>query len=95
MPEVVQGVIHGKTSELQADPGLADGATVEVTIRPVAERDHDAMVVAILRTAGALAHLPQEDWDALDAIVRERRGAGRRRGVTAGLTHRFRRWPTL
>ena len=73
MPEVVQGVIHGKTIELRADPGIADGATVEVTIRPMPVRDPDARVAAILRTAGALAHLPHEDLDALDSIVRERR----------------------
>jgi hypothetical protein len=81
MAEVVQGVIHGRTIELKADPGIADGATIEVTIRPVAVRDHDAMVAAIQRTAGALTHLPRDDWDALDAIVGERQGAGRHRGV--------------
>jgi len=73
MPEVVQGVIHGKTIELQADPGIADGVTVEVTIRPIPVRDPDARVAALRRTAGAPARLPQEDWDALDSIVRERR----------------------
>ena len=81
MPEVVQGVIHGKTIELQADPGIADGVSVEVTIRPMPVRDPDARGAAIRRTAGSLAHLPQEDWDVLDSIVRERQGAGRHRGV--------------
>ena len=81
MTEVVQGVIHGRTIELKADPGIADGATVEITIRTVAVRDHDAMVAAIRRTAGTLAHLPQDDWNALEAIVSERQGAGRHRGV--------------
>ena len=81
MPEVVHGVIHGKTIELQADPGIADGVTVEVTIRPVPAREPDERVAAFRRTAGALAHLPREDWDALDSIVSQRRGAGRHRGV--------------
>jgi hypothetical protein len=81
MAEVVRGVIRGKTIELTADPGITDGATVEVTIRPVTVRDHDATVAAIQRTAGALAHLPQDDWDSLDTIVGERQGAGRHRGV--------------
>lgn len=81
MAEAVQGVIHGKTIELKADPGIADGVTVEVMIRPVAVSDHNARVAAIQRTAGALAHLPQDDWDALDAIVGGRQGAGRHRGV--------------
>ena len=81
MPEVVQGVIHGKTIELQADPGIADGVTVEVTIRPMSVIDPDARVAAFRLTAGALAHLPREDWDALDSIVHERQGAGGHRGV--------------
>jgi hypothetical protein len=38
MAEVVQGVIRGKTIDLKANPGIAEGATVEVTIRPVAVR---------------------------------------------------------
>ena len=46
MPEVVQGVIHGKTIELLADPGIKDGATIEVTIRPMPARDPDARAVA-------------------------------------------------
>lgn len=81
MTEIIQGVIRGKTIELKADPGIADGATVEITIRPLAVRDHGTMVASIRRTAGALAHLPQDDWDALEAIVSERQGAGRHRGV--------------
>jgi hypothetical protein len=81
MPEVVQGVIHGKTIELQADPGIADGMAVEITIRALPVGNSDAKVAAIRRTSGSLAHLPQEDWDALDSIVRERQGAGRHRSV--------------
>lgn len=72
MPEVVQGVIHGKTIELQADPGLADGTTVEVTIRPVSESD--ARVEAILRTAGAMADNPEFDA-AMEEVDRYRRSA--------------------
>ena len=59
MAEVVQGVIHDKTIVLQADPGMEDGATVEVTIRP--RPDVDAQKAAILRTAGALANDPEFD----------------------------------
>ncbi len=81
MPEVIQGVIHGKTIELLADPGIMDGVPVEVTIRPMPVPDPDERAAAILRTAGSLAHLPQEDWDALNSIVHERQGAGHRRGV--------------
>ncbi len=81
MPEVVQGVIHGKTIELQADPGIADGATVEVTIRPTSLDNSEARLAAFRRTAGALAWLPREDWDALDSIVNERQGSGRHRSI--------------
>lgn len=75
MAEVVQGVIHGKTIELQADPGIADGARVEVTIRPLPEAD--ARVAAILRTAGALADDPEFDA-AMREVERSRRSAGYR-----------------
>ena len=81
MSEVVHGVIHGKMIELKADPGLADGVAVEITIRPLQASDLEAKVAAIRRTAGSLAHLPQEDWDALDEIVNQRRGAGSHRGI--------------
>ena len=81
MAEVVQGIIHGKTIELQTDPGIADGVTVEITIRPLPSCDSAVKVEAIRRTSGSLAHLPQDDWDTLDSIVRERQGAGRHRAV--------------
>jgi hypothetical protein len=72
MAEVIQGVIHGKTIALKSDPGIADGATVEVTIRPLP--DNDARVAAILRTAGALANDPEFDA-AMKEVERFRRSA--------------------
>jgi hypothetical protein len=70
MSEVVEGVIHGRTIELEADPGLQDGERVEVVIRragrPKAPGD------GLKATAGALAHLPPEFFDDLDEIVRDR-----------------------
>jgi len=35
MGEIVEGVIRGKTIELEVDPGLQDGGVVEVVIRRV------------------------------------------------------------
>ena len=50
MSQIVQGVIRGKTIELQADPGMANGATVEVTIRSLPGLDPNA------QARGASAH---------------------------------------
>jgi len=72
MSGVVQGVIHGRTIELKADPGIADGVTVEVTIRPLSEPD--ARVAAILRTAGSMADNPEFDA-AMAEVERSRRSA--------------------
>jgi len=70
MSEVMEGVIHGKTIELAIDPGLHDGERVEVVIRRAGQPK--AWGEGIKATAGALAHLPREDFDDLDEIVRER-----------------------
>lgn len=72
MAAVVRGVVHGRTIELTGDPGIADGATVEVTVRAVA--DPDPRVAAILRTAGAMADDPEFDA-AMEEIRRDRRSA--------------------
>jgi hypothetical protein len=34
-PAIMKGVIHGKTIELDREPGLTDGQTVVVTVQPV------------------------------------------------------------
>jgi hypothetical protein len=72
--EVIHGVIHGKTVELQRNPGIADGEAVEVVIRPLSS---EASAVELLRrSAGGWA----EDTDKLDeflAQVRRDRRHGR------------------
>ena len=35
MTKSVYGVVHGKTIELEENPGVAEGQEVEITIRPV------------------------------------------------------------
>ena len=45
MGEIVEGVIHGKTSELTVDPGLQDGGVVEVVNRRSNNRERGALPV--------------------------------------------------
>lgn len=70
MSEAVGGVIHGRTIELEIDPGLKDGERIEVVIRRVgpSKRRDDGFKA----TAGALAHLPPEYFEDLEEIVRDR-----------------------
>ena len=35
MTKTVYGVVHGKTIELEENPGVAEGQEVEITIKPV------------------------------------------------------------
>jgi hypothetical protein len=70
MAEVVEGVIHGRTIELELDPGLQDGERVEVVIRRASRTKQWGD--GIKATAGALAHLPREYFEDLEEIVRDR-----------------------
>ena len=70
MSKTIQGVIQGKTIALETGLGLVDGQRVEVTVRPVVDAEMQRRRLAAL--AGSLAHLPDEEWGALDAIVLER-----------------------
>ena len=70
MSEVIEGVIRGKTIELEMDPGLRDGERVEVVIRRAGPTK--AWGDGIKATAGALADLPAEYFEDLDEIVRDR-----------------------
>jgi hypothetical protein len=69
----LKGVIHGRTIELDADAGLADGERVEVIVRRVPERREPG--IGFLRTEGALddERLGPDDpvWDEWDAIMLE------------------------
>jgi hypothetical protein len=51
MSQVIPGVIHGKTIELIADPGLGDGQPVEVFIRATSHGKTSGE--GIRRSAGA------------------------------------------
>jgi hypothetical protein len=60
----VRGVIHGRTIELVSDPGLADGAEVEVTLVPATTLPSGD---GWSRAAGALA----DEWTAEDDAILE------------------------
>jgi hypothetical protein len=77
-PAVLKGVIHGRTIELDCEPGLPDGQSVEVTVQPLAATEQRLPPgEGIRRSAGAWA----EDAEDLDRFLewnRQRRKIGRR-----------------
>ena len=74
MTKTVHGKVHGKTIELDEDPGVAEGQEVEVQIKvvPPARKWGEG----ILRTAGALADDPH--WDAIMEEIHKARKIERR-----------------
>jgi hypothetical protein len=54
-----RGKMHGKTIELEQNPGLAEGQEVEVEIKPV--QPQQAWGEGIRRSAGAWKELPELD----------------------------------
>lgn len=69
MTEIIRGVIHGKTIELDKDPGMSEGQQVEVVLRP--ERADKPWGEGIRRSAGALVDYPE--MDALMEEIQQRR----------------------
>jgi hypothetical protein len=74
MTRIVHGIVHGRTIELNEDPGVPEGQDVEVQIKVIAppRKWGDG----ILRTAGALADDPH--WDAIMEEVHQARKIERR-----------------
>ena len=64
MSEVIHGVIHGKTIDLEEDPGIGDGRAVEVVVRPVSPPR--PWGEGIRSSAGAFADYPE-----MDAVMQE------------------------
>ncbi len=64
MTQTAQGIIHGDTIKLRYPLCLADGAQVEVVVRPVEKQAERVWGEGIRASAGALADMPE-----LDAIV--------------------------
>ena len=78
MTKTIQGTVHGKTIRLCDDPGLADGAEVEVILRP---KTTPAWGEGVQRSAGAWAGVPGID-EVIDQIEGLRKDA-RFRGESA------------
>ena len=72
MSRLIRGVIHGRTIELEADPGLEDGQDITIAIPP-APRTLSAREDALRAAVGSLSHLAAEDFESLEEIVRERK----------------------
>ena len=47
---IFKGVVHGKTIELEQEPGLPDGQAVTVEVRPMEEKRPAADTAGILRS---------------------------------------------
>jgi hypothetical protein len=72
MTRTMQGKIHGRTVELEGDPGLADGQRVEITIKTVPAKQ--VWGEGLRRCAGALAdEWTDEDDRILEQIYLDRK----------------------
>jgi hypothetical protein len=74
MVRQVQGTIHGKTIELDEDPGIADGQRVNVQVRVAPPQR--PWGEGILRSAGFMADDP--DWDRIMEEIYQARKLSRR-----------------
>ena len=57
---MMRGVVHGKTIELEEEPGLPDGQPVTVTVQPVPQQERLAAGEGIRQSAGAWADAGDE-----------------------------------
>lgn len=75
MTKTLQGKVHGRTIELDEDPGVAEGQEVEVqvTVLPNTARKPGE---GFMRTEGALAD--DEEWDAIMEEIYQARKLERR-----------------
>ncbi len=72
MTKTIHGTVHGKTIELDEEPGVAEGEEVEVTIRTISDPVVRRGGEGFSRTEGALAD--DTEWDAImDEIYRARK----------------------
>jgi hypothetical protein len=74
MTKIIYGTVHGRTIELDADLGVAEGQQVEVQVKVT--RRPQTWGGGILRTAGALADDPH--WDAIMDEIHQARKLERR-----------------
>ena len=69
MTKKLHGTVHGRTIELDEDPGVADGQEVELQIQIATARKWGE---GILRSAGGWAEYPEMD-DIMEKIYQERK----------------------
>jgi hypothetical protein len=75
MTKTLHGTVHGRTIELDEDPGVAEGQEVEVQVRVVPKRSQKPGE-GFLRTEGALAG--DTEWDAIMEKIYKARKLERR-----------------
>ncbi|HEX3872372.1 MAG TPA: hypothetical protein VHV77_18130 [Pirellulales bacterium] len=72
MTKTFHGKVHGKTIELDEEPGVAEGQEVEVQVKVVANARHTPGE-GLRRSAGAMANeWTEEDDRILEAIHQDR-----------------------
>ena len=77
MTKTVHGIVHGKTIELDEDPGVADGQQVEITIKTVPA--NKPWGEGLRRCAGTLAdEWTEEDERILQEIHKDRKRDARK-----------------
>jgi hypothetical protein len=67
---VLKGVIHGKTIELEHEPGLPDGQSVSIILRPEEARSGDE---GLRRAFGAWADDAQELDEFMERVRQDRK----------------------
>ncbi len=72
-PVSLNGVVYGKTIELESAPGLPDGQQVSVVVVPVGESDVLTPAEAIQQSAGGWADAGEDFNDWLNETQRSRR----------------------
>lgn len=71
MTKTMHGIVHGRTIELDEDPGVAEGQEVEVQVKVIPKTPRTPGE-GFLRTEGALAD--DTEWDAImEEIYRARK----------------------
>ncbi len=78
MTKTVNGVVYGKTIELDEDPGVAEGQQVQITIKTVPAKT--PWGEGLRRCAGALAN----EWTDEDDRISGRDSPGPKTGYPQG-----------
>jgi hypothetical protein len=72
-PNILKGIIHGKTIELDREPGIPDGQEVTVSVQPAGGTRRLPPGEGLRRSAGAWAEDAEELGKFLDWNRRQRK----------------------